>query len=431
MAPPDQPSGSPADPSWQSCSVGGSGDDVLAMCRAIPAILNVSGSTSGGPVTVTLTGTTSGDPKYKPITMYVEFYGNTRVELEQTDWSVRPRDARDKAADCDTYWRDCWPSGSHWAWLKGIRSGLLTGQDLNSISPVFELKLEPPAYRNGKWLAGTSTNFGQDKEDVPDYIFEAGENSPYYTISPDGLSISNRGTIDAEANLANVTVTSRDYGGVANLKLTVTLGSPANGPGFGVPIPTDEVWGILPGGSASGKVPPPDSKCGTGAFASLPVDYDCNGIADSWEAQYANTLLGAGLDHFPDTSIDTDGGNQGNATQANLQGDGLPVHDEYRGFHVRSPQTGEATWISTDPTRQDLFYWNVDKIGKTSLDKWGQAVFARVLGTTTHDFMDIHAVDKLQSNGNSGAVPYSTKPDEQTSPINKILSTSHSIRPMP
>ena len=93
------------------------------------------------------------------------------------------------------------------------------------------------------------------------------------------------------------------------------------------------------------------------------------------------------------------------------------MHDEYRRFHVLSPQTGKATWISTDPTRLDLSYWDVQHIGKTNSDSTGQAAFARVLGST-HDFMDIHAVDKSLANGNRGSVPNSAKPQEQASPIN-------------
>lgn len=112
--------------------------------------------------------------------------------------------------------------------------------------------------------------------------------------------------------------------------------------------------------------------------------------------------------------MDTDLGALGDATPANLKGDGLSVHDEYRGFHVLNPSTGKPQWISTDPTRQDLFYWDADHIGKTASDSVGTGVFNAILGRTTSAFMDIHPVDRQLSNGNRGA-----RQSKEANPINK------------
>jgi hypothetical protein len=88
-----------------------------------------------------------------------------------------------------------------------------------------------------------------------------------------------------------------------------------------------------------------------------------------------------------------------------VRGDGLSVHDEYRGFHVLDAQN-PPKWISTDPTRQDLFYSDAGGFGKAAVDS--------ILGNTTSAFIDLHAVNEHLSNGNRA-----TTKEEDTGRLNK------------
>ncbi|MBZ5723594.1 MAG: hypothetical protein LAP87_01220 [Acidobacteriia bacterium] len=85
-------------------------------------------------------------------------------------------------------------------------------------------------------------------------------------------------------------------------------------------------------------------------FASLPVDQDCNGIADGWEGQYTTPPGG----HLLPTADEEPG-----YAPTSPKGDGWSVHDEYRGFHYVADNGVTDHWTSTDPVNKfDIFFWD-------------------------------------------------------------------------
>jgi hypothetical protein len=81
------------------------------------------------------------------------------------------------------------------------------------------------------------------------------------------------------------------------------------------------------------------------------VDWDCNGIADSWEGQYTTPTGG----HLA-PALDGEQGYGGNTNK----GDGWSNHDEYRGFHYVADDGTTVKWTSTDPVNKfDVFFWEV------------------------------------------------------------------------
>jgi hypothetical protein len=198
-----------------------------------------------------------------------------------------------------------------------------------------DFNLSLPAYQTA-WLPGNSTNNGTDTD--PDYVFCGLLDQPQpvqlLALDQNGLHIN----MPAPGPTNQVNVCSHDYGGVAILRATVTIG--------GTPLEARIV-------GPNALSPPPPTCAGAGQFASLPVDQDCDGIADSWEAPYKNTP-GYNAD------ADLDGG-------PGQPGDGFTVRDEYRGFHYVTDDWDETTqdptkirWIRTDPTKKDVFFWDND-----------------------------------------------------------------------
>lgn len=235
--------------------------------------------------------------------------------------------------------------------------GLLTPSPCPVPPAIYKFTLSPQT----TWMQGTSTDFGADRAVDPDYVFERGLVAGYptalnTTLAPPqdgGLSIS---TAQPTPYAVDVTVTSRDFGGAARLYAEATL---PGGPAFNVEVVEDV--NPPPGQHVVDVEIPTGAPCGqnfkTRAFASLPVDQNCNGIADGWEASYG--LMGAATD-------DLDQAENGGSTV----GDGLTVHEEYRGFHYIDRSSGNpvVTWTSTDPVRKlDLFFWDHDSLFREDL----------------------------------------------------------------
>jgi hypothetical protein len=113
-------------------------------------------------------------------------------------------------------------------------------------------------------------------------------------------------------------------------------------------------------------------------WVNVPRDDDDNKIADGWERQY-------GVYGQP-ASSDDDAQPAGRDT-----GDGFSNYEEYRGFFTARDRNGSGwskshgTWVSTDPTKKDVFVH--DGIGL------GVAAFPRT-GLT------VHLIDEDQYNGN-------------------------------
>jgi hypothetical protein len=312
---------------------------------------------------------------WNPITVAAGVFGGTRFTLSQTESAFRPRDARDAAAQCGQadpasgrpLDRDCHPQFT--ATLAGLESygPILAGAIAPSIA--FALTAATPLAAAGTWLQGTSTNYGTDAATDPDYMFEfdaqPAQSKPLLAVQNLLAMQTNPGSIrtGADPNGAPsttvsmpITVTSQDFGGKAYLRAALTLGPGAAAidaeivdpiTGKDVPAPVDNK---------------PIGTCGTDfashPFASLPVDQDCNGVADSWEGQYTNPP-GGHLDPMADNEPGYDG---------TTVGDGYSVHDEYRGFHYiqdtvdtadNDNPTGVVRWTSTDPVNmQDVFFWD-------------------------------------------------------------------------
>jgi hypothetical protein len=309
---------------------------------------------------------------FSALSVDLGFYGGTSLKLTQTPSAFRPRDARDAASECSANDGDCHPQFT--VTLAGLGSYQMSQgndiywPDLNALSPSIAFTLAPatvPPPSAGPWLAGTSTNYGADKDTDPDYLFEQGQQTPtmHLTVQDQVTMVTDPGSIPIglpgdHVEDASVTpsvtppitfkVTSSDFGGKAYLRAALTLAP-------GVPPVYAEIV------DANGPdVPPPvdnaatKGTCGTDfaahPFASLPVDRDCNGIADSWE-DANSTQNGAHLP--PDWDME-----QGYAANS-PKGDGYSVHDEYRGFHYVTDDGKTVRWTWTDPLNKlDVFFWD-------------------------------------------------------------------------
>jgi len=386
---------------FAACTANLAHDRVVVSSRQSFKVLPLpAGLTGSGPATLTMSTASTGNVPLLGalLTIAAGLNSDARFTMNQTFSTFRPRDAHDKAANCiaadqngQTHDGDCHPRYSvqfvcntslpshaenRWApplllasagaWpLRGLPArprGLRPGPLALFVSAPPPPCPNPPVLyqfqlaKQTEWLQGTSTNFGSDTAADPDYVFEQGNVAEYNIplnmnlAAPQngGLSISTPGFVTTPQN---VTVTSRDFGGAARLRATATL---QDGQTFDADV-------VDPNGNA---VPVPGGACGgvfaQHQFASLPVDQDCNGIADSWE-DANSTQNGA---HLP-PDWDKEPGVGANSPM----GDGYSVHDEYRGFHYvtdnwsddDSPaiQRTKIKWSDTDPvTKKDVFFWD-------------------------------------------------------------------------
>ena len=280
--------------------------------------------------------------------------------LSQTPTTFRPLDARDATRPggdvnvCNGNDQggnpredDCHPKfnvGFYMA-FNGHSEAAETMKPLAALNPVITLTLAQglkPDRTRRPWLAGSSTNFGADTVDVPDYVFEGGVLNPTLPApSADGLSIANIPVTIDNALAASIPfkVTSRDYGGSATLTATVTIA--------GLPNP---IYARVYNADVSAVRPDCSPDFATKPFASLPVDQDCNGIADSWEGKYTTPAGG----HL----VPADDKEPGHAPTSPV-GDRYSVHDEYRGFHFVLDDGTTVKWASTDPVnKKDVFFWD-------------------------------------------------------------------------
>jgi hypothetical protein len=325
---------------------------------------------------------------WNPLGVHVGLYGGASLRLTQARSNFRPRDARDDAAQCSQNDGDCHPQFA--AALTGLEQSLQGGyvnSPVNfSFSPSIAFSLAPatPGVPAGAWLPGTSTNYGTDGATDPDYLFETGQQqtTANLTVQSPSSMVTNPGSVAVGASGGDwgaapvptpsipITVTSHDFGGKAYLRAVLTLGP-------GMPAFDAEI--VDPTTQEDVKAPSDNQAIGTTCgtdfaahpFASLPVDQDCNGIADWWEQQYIfayNAIMGqCNSGWVPITAFNGSEDSEpvldssGKLDCSQLFGDGLTVADEYRGFHTwgQQPGTGEwgPVWTSTDPVgTQDAFY---------------------------------------------------------------------------
>jgi len=319
-------------------------------------------------------------------TMLATVYGDTQFTMTQTSSTFRPFDARDPVVDCPQTPSPPLGDNCHQIYQVQLtlpgRPGVVLSSQARRAGPglptastepkdltmtgdfttLFQFGLAPPTRlvngspAPGAWLPGTSTNYTPPNTDLgapdPDYVMESRLN-PSLTIDPSGVKASIQvGGIGSGPPSTTVIVTSNDFGGSAEFSGTALI----QGMTFNINVVDTNGNQVQPPSDG------PMMLCGTDfakqPFASLPVDQDCNGIADSWEAQYTNPPGG----HL-DPTADNEPGYDGTTV-----GDGYSVHDEYRGFHYiqdavnvndQSNPNGVVRWTSTDPVNiQDVFFWD-------------------------------------------------------------------------
>jgi hypothetical protein len=326
----------------------------------------------GGTVTVSYTLTVQNWGA--PLPPSISVAPDARFTLTQAERSFRPRDARDPlAVSLADGSEACVAPGAVYQPSDNCHPGFTAllsligapGNLVLALNATATFTLEPTLGHT--WLAGSSTNASTfsggataDTTAYPDYIFEASQNPNLPAPDPTGLTIVvpqftptvnpalRRGSFDGlratpkdfpGEDLTNLVVTSRDYGGAANLRATITI--------LGMTFPAD----IVDPDNKNALVTTFNANCGAGTFASIPVDADCDGIADSWEDLYSTqngVHLPANWDQEP-----------GFGTTP-WKGDGYSVHDEYRGFHFMSDDgKTKSIWSSTDPVNNvDVFFWD-------------------------------------------------------------------------
>jgi hypothetical protein len=297
----------------------GDWDTATTWTRYYVKYIDLGTTTQQGPLTVTLSASPSGPGTHS---LSATLFGYVGFRLTQTPGSFRPRDARDAAAACGDHPGDCKPSFTLFfdatppdvigpsavrgpgrprppgvplrmaGGAAGARRGPVgaaahspgqaPGPAASSFqkedttpdaSPSCTLALEHPVGQTAR-LKGTSTNF--DGGAGPDYVFDTTQPDPNLQApSADGLTIATAPFNAYVSTSWTVNVNSRDFGGRANVRATCKV--PGSGLGAIEAIVVDPVQGNY-------LWPLPKAGCGanrsTGNYATLPVDEDCNGIAD-------------------------------------------------------------------------------------------------------------------------------------------------------
>jgi hypothetical protein len=268
------PPSTPPDPPWVQAGTtypGCDGQCNAARQRTVYRVVDVSAATQSGPASFQF-----------QVTSAIGFYTGSisaqfnvfRFTMSPPTTSFRPRDGREPdVANCTMFPNDCYP-----AYTASFSGGFFLGdQGYVSVQAPIAFSLALPAYTNGGYLNGTSTNNDRPKgasspDGVtnPDYVFDQmnGRNSSFNAPTQGGLSIQTNSAVSS----ATVTVTSQDYGGRA-LLIATAVPFPG-GPSMQADL-VDPVLGTVIARTcgAAGALP----------FANLPVDSDCDGIADWWE----------------------------------------------------------------------------------------------------------------------------------------------------
>ena len=389
---PGSQGGPPWTGGWVSFGEGGA----FIYHRDLVWVIDVSGLTQQGDIQLELR--TDGDLGFS---CSINLYGDASVTLTQTPKSFRPEDARDDPATsgCSRSPGDnCRPSFKAQSNLPG------TG-NCSDIGIKYDFTLDHPSAIAGQpvtsWLKGSSSNGGTDDVSVPDYIFKPQNDAQLGAPDRGGLHVATVASFDGSD--LTLVVTSHDYGGSAVLRPKATItGSCIVGGSVTVG------FNVLDEKSEDVQAP----KCADTAqfvkrpFASLPVDQDCNGIADDWENNHGGP--------FPDPKADADPGALGSGTPDAYKGDGFAVFDEYRGFHMLDAWAN-TVWHDTDPRVQDLFYWDPNGLIQQSPLDPSPNRLANIFGVQTGGFIALHEVNAKQAHGD---------PNDATAPLDPLNSNS-------
>ncbi len=299
--------------------------------------------------------------------------------LENTQWNYLPEDSTD-TTNTNVVCPYCL-DGKKVTYNAYIPSYTNVDPTVLAAQITFELSLpnEVTGYR-----PGSSSNFGQQTVSDPDYKFLAGDNSDFNPPTSNGQSITTSGAV----NGAMVTVSSFDYGGVALLRAKAQIG------GIWIYASADARYDEL-----GAQLPSPScavSGNDTRGFVQIPIDTDCNWIADSWELEPAMQALQ--VPHFPKYWDDEIGDSQKRpSVLTSHKGDGFGAYDEYRGFHVLDRDDNNKPLHRRTKADSDLDLFIFDD---TSGSKYHVAVEA-LIADRLDGVVKFHAVDSSQGNINS------------------------------
>ncbi len=373
-------------------SVNSSGE-VCLYEKQFETVVDLPASTGNTPmqIEVVIAVSTSDQSKSEGLILDGSIHNNFRMVIEQVNPLFIPRDASDAAAKCDVAANTghCYPT---------ISSRILRRSPLNSEALIsgrirFRLEFDKPH------LIGNSSNNGT--ETTPDYEVNPG-NDPNANglgsaqelsefkasggLQPDGSFMVE--TIGEDLIGATVKITSRDFGGRARVYSEIVLSD-------GTVVPSD----LVVDENNNEVAKPACLSQSEFKFATLPLDQDCDEIADAWERPPTATVA-PGVGPIANADDDSEPGPGGPHV-----GDGYTAHNEYRGFHyiqTLPSQATEVVWTRTDPKEaKDVFFWDADPFNMS-------AYVASILGNQGAN-LKIREVNSGQANSLSRtdvAVPW-------------------------
>ncbi len=307
-----------------------------SVCKHVE-LVNISAATAEGPATLTFTAFQFTSAFHNPIGYTFEVDTTFRLTLTNTSKSFLPLDRSDPASGCQTDPNKLGCVSKYVAYFSAL---WIAGED------VFEQFKKVIVFELDDYTGvitdrpGSSSNFTTPSTNgTPrDYQFDLSVN-PGFAGDP-----ANKREIKTAVPVlsAEVTVSSYDYGGIGVLRAKYRVGN-------------HDYYASLVENDIDGVYAPSAPNCApdfqTRPYAQLPIDVDCNWIADDWEAPYATAAqLGA---HFSDRYWDSE--KTSNAASGVIPGDGYGAYDEYRGFHTIS-ETGTPVHRRTDPLKLTSFY---------------------------------------------------------------------------
>lgn len=288
-------------------------------------IFNIASYTSSGSTMISYSATWASGTFFNPIGFQVNIDPTFRFSLTNTKNSFVPKDRSDNSFGACNGSAALGCTSNHQVSI----GGLLLGDEMKR-KVTFELHHYDGISGDRK---GVSSNKGSAEETTAhDYLFPQGQTG----FDNPGSNAREITTSEAVSS-ATVLVDSRDYGGIGILQAK---------------IEHDGSW-------IYAEVDPYDidyqevavSNCASpsraGLFAQLPIDRDCNWIADTWEAFYLTAPQK--MDRYEDMEATTQIPPAGY-----VRGDGFGAYDEYRGFHVVTADG--ATHIRTNPKKLDTFF---------------------------------------------------------------------------
>jgi hypothetical protein len=356
--------------------------------KQFQTVVDLSGLTSGSEnkIQVDFQTWTSDQSAHEGIIIDGAIHFNFRMTIQQVDSLFIPRDATDAAAKCSepANTGNCYPTVST-RFLR--RSPMDTDADVSG-RIRFRLVFDKPH------LTGNSSNNGSgtsaDYQINPAYDPNAnglGSAQEFSEFKPDGGLQADGSymveTLGDDFTGATVKITSRDFGGRARVYSELVLSD-------GTIVPSDSVLDAdLNEVSKPACLSQSEFK-----FATLPLDQDCDEIADAWERSPTDTDA-PGVGQIIAGQDDDEPGPGGAPI-----GDGFTAHDEYRGFHfiTRVGQNVVVNWGRTDPNYvKNVFYFDPEYDNEFKFSSYIAPLLA-----TEHIRLNVLELDSTQANAFPG-----------------------------